>query len=286
MSVILETSSVEVPTEVPVLDFCKCDYNCDFVQIALAGSNTYETDRTPLLLFNPDTISGSVEFKIKNVDSGMEYVLSGPTYGSDFPLGSFSSQPLRAGYLVDWGKVSDVIGFGRYRLLTTNNFNNKTINTESHIYHCMEYTVERADGTVRIEAVQNGCIEGGVDYTGMNWLLQVRIPGKFGFVQPTLVTDEYESTTRVITQVQDQMIDNFSLQTTMLPSFIMDPIYKDSLLGDTIKITDYNVISYRDIRDLEVRPTNIAEVDERWGSINADFLIEFQEAVQNIIKRR
>lgn len=285
MSIRLETQSAKFPELQPSIDYCFCDYDCDFRQLVLAGSDTYETDISDFLVDIPDTVTGSFEIKLTNITTGAETVLSDNTYGTYFALGSFASQPTKGGYLIDWGKVRDVIGFARYRVTISQTFFSQTIEAESHIFDLKPYDPEFADGTVRIETVRNGCIEGGIDYTGLDWVTQVRIPGKFGFKTSRIERDFYETNTRRVAQIQDQVINTYELRTELLPAFISDPLLEDGFMANNVFITDYNLISARDIRQLEVVPVEYSESQEYYTSRRIKYVIQFEEKTQDLIKR-
>ena len=294
LSVTLSTSSVSVPTAENVLDYCFCDYDCDFRELVFAGANDYQTDRSAFLFENPDQLNGSVVIEIINVATGAETVImddnfnihtANNAYGVFYPLGDFTTQPLKGGYQINWGLIRDVIGFARYRFRITQNFFGQSIIKETHIYDLKPYDIEYAFDTVRIETQRDGCIEGGIDYTGLNWLTQVRIPGKFGFKEARLERDFFTTNTRAVAQVQDQVINTYDLRTSLLPSFIMDPLLEDGFMASTIFITDYNGRSYNDIRQLEVVATEYSESTEYYDSRYGKFVIKFEEKTQNLIKR-
>ena len=285
MSVNLSTSSTNIPTETPTRDFCTCDFDCEYTNLVFAGSNSYESDRSDFLVEIPDTLSGSFLIKLRNINTDNEVPLTDNTYGTYFALGSFPTQPLKGGYLIEWDKVRDAIGFGVYKVLIEQNFFGQTINTETNKFQLVPFSERLANKTVRIEAIQNGAIEGGIDYTGMNWLKSVRIPGKFGFKTPRLERDSYENTSREVTQIQDKVINEYRLETRMLPANIFDPLLEDGFMSNQIFITDYNVRSYNDIRQLSVVPINYSESNTYYNSTKGRYIIEFEERTQDKIKR-
>jgi hypothetical protein len=284
MSIRLETQTASIPQLQPSIDYCFCNYDCDFRQLVLAGATDYETDRSDFLVDIPDTVTGSFMITLINQSSGLETQLINNTFGTYFGLGTMS-QVTKGGYLINWGLVRDFLGYGRYKVRIEQTFFGQTIETESHIYDLKPYDPEYADGTVRIETVRDGCIEGGIDYTGLEWLTQVRIPGKFGFKTPRLERDFYETNTRKVAQIQDKVISTYELRTSLLPSFISDALIEDGFMASSIFITDYNLISARDIRQLEVVATEYSEATEYYVSRKSKYVIQFEEKTQNLIKR-
>jgi len=285
MSINLSTGSIATPGVTPAVDFCFCDFSCEYVATVFAGNTDYETDLSDFLVEIPDTLTGSFSVKLLNVFTGVETPLLTNDYGTLFNLGDFPTQPLKGGYLIDWGKVRDVIGYGSYRVIVEQNFFGQQILTETNVYRLIPYSARSANRTVKIEMVKNGFIEGGIDYRGMNWLSSARIPGKFGFKTPRLERDSYENTSRQVVQIQDKVINQYRLETDMLPSNIFDSILEDGFMANQIFITDYGAISYNDLRKVEVVPTNYTETNTYANNRHGRFVIEFDEKTQNKIKR-
>jgi len=283
----MATASIAIPQEVPTLDFCFCDYECDFEELVLADladNSSYKNDRTSFLLDVPDTGAGSFAIRLIAAN-GTTTNLVDNTYGTYFGLSTIAGQPTKAGYLIEWQKVATLLGFGVYYFEVDNtNFTN-TITTTSRKFRLTPYSETNADGTVKIETIHNGCIEGGVDYTGMNWIRSIRIPGIFGKPTFRLETDNYFDTQNNKTQIRDQIVHEYTLQTERLPSSVMAPIINDKILANQIFITDYNLFNFEDIRQKEVIATEIAEPSYASKSRKASFEISFEEKLQNTIKR-
>ena len=280
------TGSSKLPTETPTLDFCFCDYECDFEELVLADladTDSYKNDRTSFLIEAPDTVGGSFAIRLVRSD-GTTVNMTDNTYGTYFGLGTISGQPLKAGYLVEWQKVAQVEGFGVYSFEVDNvNFGN-TITETSRDFRLLPYSEDNADGTVKIETIHNGCIEGGIDYTGMNWIRSVRIPAIFN-PSYRLETDNYFDTNNNKTQIRDQVVTEYTLSTERLPSSVMVPFIKDRILANSIFITNYNLFSFEDIRQKEVVASEIQEPNFASTSKKSSFQFSFEEKLQNIIKR-
>jgi hypothetical protein len=286
-STAMATNSIALPTEQPTLAFCFCDYECDFMEVVfadLADPESYKNDRTSFLIAAPDTVGGSFAIRLIKAD-GTSVALTDNTYGTYFGLGTISGHPTYAGYLIEWNKVATLEGFGVYSFEVDNtNFTN-TITTTSREFQLMPYSEENADETVKIETIHNGCIEGGFDYTGMDWIRSIRIPAIFGDKIQRLETDNYFDTQNNKTQIRDQVVNEYSLKTKRLPSSVMTPLIEDKILANQIFITDYNLFNYEDIRQKEVVATEISEQNYASKSKKASFTISFEEKLQNIIKR-
>jgi hypothetical protein len=216
-----EPDTVVIPQAEPgEIPFCYCEYECDYIQLVLAGTDEYET----------------IE-------------LTDDTYGTYFELGTMA-QASKAGYLVDWGKVATEISkYGLYTFRLVSNFFGTDIEKETHQYYLQPYSPTVADGTVRIETIRNGCIEGGVDYSGLNWKTQIRLKGKITG-EREIETESYVNTSREEKQIQDKVINKYTLTTKGIQSIVFDDLMEDGFMANVIKLTDYTIFSYRNIRDV------------------------------------
>lgn len=283
----LQTESITIPVGKPDLDFCFCDLECDFTELVLADisdTDEYKNDRTSVLIDLPDD-SLSFTINLVNAATGVTTPLVDNTYGTYFGLNTISGHPAKGGYLLEWNKVSTLLGFGTYYIKQEQTLFTGTIEGRSYNFRLQPYTEIVANRTVKIESVHNGCIEGGVDYTGMNWLRSIRIPGKFGNKVPRIEVDNYVSTNRKVLQIQDQIINEYTLFTKRVPESVLNPLVQDKILANNIFITDYNLDNFEDIRQLEVVAIEITDTIYNGGSRKAKYNIKFEEKLQNIIKR-
>jgi hypothetical protein len=287
ISTAMTTTSIEIPVEVQTLAFCFCDFECNFVEVVfadLADTDSYKNDRSSFLINAPDITTGAFAIRLIKPD-GTSIALTDNTYGTYFGLGTITGQATKAGYLAEWNKIATAFGFGTYSFEVDNvNFGN-TITSTSRDFQLMPYSETSADQTVKIETIHNGCVEGGFDYTGMNWIRSIRIPAIFGNKVQRLETDNYFDTNNNKTQIRDQIVNEYTLETMRLPSSVMTPFIEDKILANQIFITDYNLFNFDDIRQLEVVATEINEQNYSSKSKKASFKIGFEQKLQNIIKR-
>lgn len=285
LSVNLCTSVATYPEVPPVLDFCYCDYDCDYKATVLAGSNDYETDRTDFLIEIPDLIGGSFEIYLQNVLTGVETVVIDNTYGTYFSLGYVPTNPDKGGYLFNWALVRDALGFGRYKVRIVQNFFGDSIETISNEFRLIPYSVEMANNTVKIETVQNGCIQGGIDYTGLNWVSSVRLNGYFYEITPRTEVENFVSTDRSVKRIQETTVLRYQLDTKLASIETIGPLKNDKLMADSILITDYNVRSFEDLRQIKVVRTDFEGFNTFRDSRKGVFSITFDEKKQDKIKR-
>lgn len=283
------TTSVEIPEDIPSLSFCFCDYECDFVETVfadLADTDSYKNDRTDIGLFNiPDTVGGSYAIRLIKGD-GTVINITDNTYGSLTDLDPLRSNlPTYFGYLLNWNLVATLEGFGKYHIEVDLINYTKTITRTSYDFQLTPYSEENADGTVKLETVHNGCMENGIDYGTIGWTRSIRIPAFFGNKVQRLETDNYFDTQNNKTQIRDQIVNEYTLETERLPSTVMTPLIEDKLLANQIFITDYNLFNFEDTRQLQVVAIEIAEQNYSSKSRKASFKIVFEDKLQNIIKR-
>lgn len=284
LSIYLGSSSVTIPTSKATVDYCFCNFDCDYRELVLSGSNDYETDRSAFLIVNPDS-SGTFEFYIQNIVTGVETTVTDNTYGTYYSLGYTATNPDKGGYLINWGLVQSTLGYGRYRVRIVNNVFGSPIETLSHEYSLKPYSPELADGTVRIETVRTGCIQGGIDYTDLNWITSTRISGYFYEIAPRIETESYQDTNRRVQQIQETTVRRYQLDTKLLPSDVLNDLKDDGLMATNIYITDYNLISYEDLRQVNVIRSDFDTFDTYRGSRRAKAGITFEEKQQDKIKR-
>ena len=283
----LQTQTISIPTEEPELDFCFCDFECDFTELVLADLSTtddYKNDRTSILIDLPDS-SLTFTISLVNTSTGAVTPLIDPTYGTYYAVGSISGHPTKGGYLIEWNKVATLLGFGTYYITQVQTLFTGTVTGQSYNYRLMPYTEITANRTVKIESVHNGCIQSGVDYTGMNWYKSIRIPGKFGNKVPRMEVDNYVSTNRKVLQIQDQIVNEYTLFTRRVPMAVLNPLVQDRILANSIFVTDYNLDNPEDIRQKEVVALEVIDTIYNGGSRKAKYNIKFEEKLQNIIKR-
>jgi hypothetical protein len=100
--------------------------------------------------------------------------------------------------------------------------------------------------TVRIETVQNGSINGGpteFNFVGMEWENMFRLPGHVSTRKPTLEDESYLTSKRERKLIQRKIINTYTLHTELIPRSVVNLLIYDSLLANSIFVTDYNLFS-------------------------------------------
>ncbi len=268
------------------IDSCACECGC-VPCTKVFGSNTtdwWKNDIQPFL-FKRVTASDTITMQLYR-NGVLIGTLNSTTYGIYYDFGSLPNADYK-GFHLEWKKVFLALGYGEYQVKTTIVSLGDTIIKESLVFECMEFSDARADGTVRIETYQNGYImSSDFDYTGMNWYQSYRIEGMFGYKKPEYETTNYQNGARDITQIQDKIINIYTLETeTLLPAPLLNAITYDGLLANRILITDHNICNFERYMRLEVYTDSIPNFDTFKQNPNGAAVFKFTDKRQNIIKR-
>lgn len=267
-------------------NICDAGLYCDMPIPAFAylsdSSDTRANDFRTFILRPPT--GSTVTATIINLKTGTEYTASN-TYGSLFPTGSLA--PNIWAFKLDWYKVADVVGFGKYKVNISieNGSGDVLFDKDSPCFDLKPYSCSAAFGTVRIETKQTGYIESGFDYSSIpaGWSQQLRWYGKLKKTTPTTTADRIIDNNKNLLEVQTQVIDNYDLNLYFIHRDVSKDFLKDQLLSSPIKVQDYNEQknngSYRDVL------LSYVDVPERTGN-NVEFLtIKLVEYKQNTVKR-
>ena len=279
----LGNSSLPTPktTETREVDCCK--FECGYVATVFAkvGGEYWENDMRSFL-YRKLTASDTITIKL--FKNGTELAtISDNTYGTFHS--SFTLQPLYVGFILDFEKVANVSGFGRYQIKTDVNIAGVTDTLSSEVFKLIPYSDLQANGTVRIESYQNGNIlRSQFDHTGLNWYQSYRIRGRLtreeAFETDNYVTNEYQKS-----QIQDKIINNWTLETGLIPANISNELVYNNLLANKFLITDYNILNHEIYRRVELYPSEINESVNLVRNSNKKYLINFVDRNDDIIKR-
>ena len=267
------------------IDFCRCNGECNHEELAftLSGGKYYQNDQASFIaqkVFTSDTIT------YKLVKGGVVVAtLNSNTYGTYYDFGTLRGNSVAKGFLVDWLKVQQGLGYGKYIVRTEIVSLGTTYTYDSHTYNVVLWNPDRANNTVRIESFQSGFIMNGFNYGEMGWYQSIRIVGKFGFKTPELISNNYQDTNRRVQPIQDEIKYTYKLITHLLPSNIFNPIIEDKLLTNDIYITDYNIKNQEIYRRKPVTLTAIPQVENHNLITKSDFVFEFKDRIQDVIKR-
>lgn len=270
-----------------VNDICYCNYECEYSAnvFAKVGGEDYQNDKSQFLFrrFIPaDSVSIEIYKDGVKIDDLNDDTLG--KFYNGFPDGN-SEQQLYVGYLLDWEKVYSLYGAGNYRVMAQLNIIGEQSTFESELFVLRGYSDEAADGTVRIDSTQNGNIMSSIfDFTDLNWYQSVRIRGRFFEEAEEFEKIIYKTQNYRQEQIQDKIIENWTLEADMIPRNISEFLTKNAVLSNNFVVNDYNILNEKILRGVEVYPESIEKsriVDNR----NANYVIKFTSRNDNIIKR-
>lgn len=281
--------------------------NCcsDLVWRVLADSATNDPLKNDvnnfIKWFNKDAIDSAIISLVQS--NGTVINLTGlTTYGAPYDFGfeimpgvTFNGYNEKAvGYFIDWRKVLLTLGEGTYYLqydITTIFGANKTYYSET--YCLKQYTIDRANGTVRIEYYLNGLLGRNDfdtklnDYLASNWYNQHRFDGVFHYENSSYKTDEISYSNGLSQFVEDEQTPEYSLKLKPIPVFKHDLLRTDILMGDEVFITDYNTRNIDNYEGKQV--TKNGSYEPKWHvllSKLASVDIKFKQAFNNLKKFR
>jgi len=284
-----ESPFIVLPPVGTAIDFCVCDYECQYfnnVFADLLSTDDFKNDKSSFLI---GLAADSSTLEIRLIGNGQDVVISDDTFGEYFTKGTFTNtenQLNYVGFIADWKKILTAFGGGVYYFTFTETVFNRDFVTESVKYRLSPYNETRVLKTLRLRFEQNGLIENGLDYTGLNWITEVRIEGSLRYNAPTLTLDNYQNTNRSIKQIQDKTVKNFEIETSLIPSKIGNLFTLDGVLANNILVTNYDWFAYEKYIDFPIIITEITDFkgNYRLNSL-ASFIFKAEERTQNNVKR-
>lgn len=238
-----------------------------------------------------------------NKSDGTRIDLTGDsTYGTPYDFG-FDIMPnvdtngngeKAVGYYVEWKKVLADLGEGVYFL----EFEATTLFGATSIKYtpafCLkQYTVERANGTVRLEYYLNGIVGKNEndkkvrDYLQSNWYNQYRFSGFFFYKNSNYKVDEIQYQNGFIDEVEHSQEPEYLLKLKPIPFYKHDILRTDILMSNKILVTDYNTKNIDNYYQKEVKKTGnyepvIHPLQRKIASVD----INFKQGYNNLNKYR
>ena len=287
-----DSNNISIPTTPPTIDFCYCTFECEYNEKVFAspGNEDYKNDKSSFIYETVDN-GGVIEFKLFKNGVQITTIID-DTLGTYYPIGSLPSttttdHSLKSGFICEWELVYNTYGVGVYYFeIEVTNFNRPITNTTQK-YNLQVFTTSRADKTTTLKSIQNGYIQGGLDYTGLNWGYQFRVPGKLLYTAPDFEKTTYLNSSREEQQIQAQVIRNYEFSCDFIPSILSDGIINDYILGNELLIRDFSIWNASNLTYVEksLVPTGIEETEYYERSQNGNFIFSMQERKQNKLKR-
>lgn len=222
----------------PDRGFLECCYR-QVVLADLTDSSSYKNDFTGFYFKRP-TANSTVIFTLLNVDTGVDYLINDDTYGI-YQAFNNAVQPDLSFIIIEWQKVLNLLGEGAYRIEKEITIAGQTATYPSNTLNLKAFSIDEADLTVRIDAMQDGNFtREGVDFHGTGFKTSLRLDGFFGrkereYTQTKLVRSDYKNS-----NINTRIDYTYTFQATNLPECISEHLMDFVVVGSTVKISDYN----------------------------------------------
>lgn len=293
---LLDNGTFSEPDEQFEIDgICLCDFGCDFTEKVMATDRLetdslydYETSRSDFLFELNDTVTGSYSIYIVNQSTGSETLVTDNTYGELFDLGFNDRVIGQFGYLFNWTKIKDTLGYGRYKIrvdVTNNSIGNSYI---SRLFRLLPYRPDTFYRTVKIETVQNGVIENGTDYLYLNWNGSLQLRGQLSVLEDLEEEEYYPDFNWNQLQIQERKIERYRLELFQINYDVWKMLTKDRFMANTIKITDYTYGAFgpdAGFREVEVVKAVSSDFKTHPNARNGNFVFEFEGKNIGTLKR-
>lgn len=261
------TVTITQPAE--TLDFCFCDFECEDYLLAFAGDTEREKDDF-LLYYKSKDENLEVVYKINDIE------LVDVTHG----------EAITNGFRVDFTKIFNTLGGGDYTLkMEITEFGSEFTKSYGKFRVC-PFDTFRADGTVKIEAYQNGNIESGFDYENDNVKFSLRI---YGILTNKTKVNLYKDTptnSRESIQVHNRWWYEYDLIFDSNKYNFVKLILDNMLVGSKLFISDYNLANmtkdepFNKIQLIE-KETNSEHVK---NTNTTRYTVKLEDAIKNNVK--
>ena len=275
----------------PLDDVCECIIGrCGYTNVVfgdILDEKAYKNDFTSFI-FNINGVSTNLQesfFLVKSDGSEIEIdtTLTSILYDTERIL---DANGLLVGFRVFWRNILQAEGIGKYYFKFNIDGIIGTEEVSSIDYQLYSFTEQLARETVKLTWFQNGSIENGLDFTGLNVSSSLRFSGKVKYLADTLENDEYENVKRERVQIQSKIKKNYELVTYLIPKDLGDLITNDAALANSIELTSYNRNTYTQLVNQKVKFTEISDFRGNYDNNNTgSFTIKLENATQDTVKR-
>lgn len=243
-----------------ISDFCRASLECSYTELAFHSEDGayHKNDKSSFLykrLLSTDTA------KIYLLKSGVRQTqITNNNYGDFYNFGDLSDIDL-IGVFIDWRSVFLAFGNGKFQIEIEYTRAGNPDSFLSIPYWVRPYDVDAADGTVRIESINNGEIINGFNFTGLNWPQWYRIEGKLSNQEPQYNSEYSLDNNWQQNIIQKELYNKYTLQTSLVYRDMLLNIQNYSLMGDSMFITDYNKYNADIYRKLPVELEDIKRTE-------------------------
>ena len=220
---------------------------CCYQSPVLASSTSNDSWKNDInsFLFKRNFSSESITLTLQK-NGTTDLAIVNDDFGKYYDFGSISDYPNYKGIQIQWQKVLALQGAGVYRLKIELNLLTGTITKFSIPFELNEYTQEKANGTFRVQSIQNGFLRHrDFDYKNINWLDGLRVRGFFGNRQTEYEQEFVLYANRDSKQVRSELVNTYVCQTMHIPDCITDMIIEYHNFANELYFTDYNTNNHK-----------------------------------------
>lgn len=242
----------EIVTVVPSRNMDCCG---DFVWRVLADVDSTDEHKNDinsfLFWFNQNSTPTAKVYLVDVKDNANEIDLTSNTdYGTPYNYGFEINevQEKLVGYQIEWKKVIDTLGGGQYYIkCEITDLFGITASTYSDVYCMKQYTIERANKTVKIEYYIKGILgdsnfdEKRRNYGTLNWYNSHRFDGFFMYENSEYVEEYVQYENGQFDPVKLEQTPAYLLNLRPIAKFKHDVLRNDVYMANEILVTDYNV---------------------------------------------
>jgi len=283
ISVVQPATAIAFTSGENQIEYCSCN-DCEFYEYAFYSTDVAEhkNDKSSFLVRK---VVSTETWTFKLFKEGVfKTNITNGTYGTFYDFGDLLYSNLK-GLIIDWGLVANTYGNGSYMVRIEKVFAGTTTTFDSHEYRVMPYNAEVAAGTVKIQSVQNGTFLGtGYTFRNLEWEQSIRVFGMLRNKTPKVEVNEYVDSSRNRQQVYDKMVNTYTLELRMLPSFIANTIIYGQAMANELFVTDYNRYAFEVYRKLPVRLAEISSSEYYEQSRRGSFEIVLTDKSEGTIK--
>jgi hypothetical protein len=275
---------------------------CCFLLNVLAETsitNALRNDKSDFIKFYGNSFT-SVVLTLQKYDNGTwndVKILNNNDVGTFYPFGFFTNSfnEKAIGFLIDWQKVLTFAGLGEgsYRIKTADNNAIAPVQNQYSFEYCLKtWNQYREDNTIKIEWNMNALVGDPMndtkqrDFGTQNRYNQIRLEGDFGRDTTPFESEyvHYQSGSSGYGKevwVKNKFFDSFLLSLYPLPYYIHQFLKHDVMLGDDIRISDFNTLNPINHIQRYVKASGNYEPVWNFGSKYASVELKFDQLYQN-----
>lgn len=267
-----------------------CCYSLYFLAETGAKTNDLYNDKFSELFFLDNFFTAGTLYLIK--DDTDEYVLNDDTYGTYYAYGYGGVSiydDYRFGYCLDFNKVINELGTGKYQIrCDAESIIATTVQYYSFSFCLYEYSQELANETVRFDYYKNGN-EGTTfndsikrDFGTLNWYNSIRI-NSASFGKPTSELTKqyvkYQNGKQV--WVSDNLEFEYNLKLNSIPYWLAEYIATFVNVNSEMYVTDYNLINEVNLQQKGVTATSSFKPEYTDGANVLDCTFTYKPLTNN-----